>query len=85
MTKKRIKIEKIFEIQAAETGSGKTGAFCLPILQIVHETLRDIQEGNKGPRAGKQTSSNNTSNSVQLSFHDRTHGLGKFILSKQMN
>eukprot|EP01025_Chloroclados_australasicus_P054951 TRINITY_DN6577_c0_g1_i3.p2 TRINITY_DN6577_c0_g1~~TRINITY_DN6577_c0_g1_i3.p2 ORF type:complete len:141 (-),score=24.78 TRINITY_DN6577_c0_g1_i3:30-452(-) len=24
---------------AAETGSGKTGAFALPVLQIVHETL----------------------------------------------
>ncbi len=24
---------------AAETGSGKTGAFALPILQVVHETL----------------------------------------------
>jgi ATP-dependent RNA helicase DDX1 len=27
-------------MMAAETGSGKTGAFALPILQIVHETLR---------------------------------------------
>ncbi|WPT11010.1 ATP-dependent RNA helicase Ddx1 [Picochlorum sp. SENEW3] len=25
---------------AAETGSGKTGAFCLPVVQIVHERLR---------------------------------------------
>ena len=24
---------------AAETGSGKTGAFALPVLQIVHEAL----------------------------------------------
>lgn len=35
-------------LMAAETGSGKTGAFCLPILQIVHETLLDILQGKKG-------------------------------------
>ena len=28
---------------ASETGTGKTAAFCLPILQIVHERLRDIE------------------------------------------
>eukprot|EP01103_Thecamoeba_quadrilineata_P009625 TRINITY_DN1940_c0_g1_i1.p1 TRINITY_DN1940_c0_g1~~TRINITY_DN1940_c0_g1_i1.p1 ORF type:complete len:594 (-),score=104.36 TRINITY_DN1940_c0_g1_i1:72-1790(-) len=31
---------------AAETGSGKTGAFALPILQVVHETLREIATGS---------------------------------------
>jgi len=47
----------------------------LPILQIVHETLRDIQEGGKGPRAGKSANVSSTSNEVQLSFFDRSHGL----------
>ncbi|CAG2182446.1 unnamed protein product, partial [Oppiella nova] len=28
-------------LMAAETGSGKTGAFCLPVLQIVWETIYD--------------------------------------------
>ncbi|KAF8064578.1 DDX1 [Scenedesmus sp. PABB004] len=31
--------------QAAETGSGKTGAFALPVLQIVHETLQAWARG----------------------------------------
>ena len=30
---------------AAETGSGKTGAFALPILQIVHESIVERQNG----------------------------------------
>eukprot|EP00002_Diphylleia_rotans_P018870 TRINITY_DN364_c0_g2_i1.p1 TRINITY_DN364_c0_g2~~TRINITY_DN364_c0_g2_i1.p1 ORF type:complete len:740 (-),score=147.31 TRINITY_DN364_c0_g2_i1:388-2607(-) len=34
-------------LAAAETGSGKTGAFCLPILQICHEELRSLR--NKKP------------------------------------
>lgn len=33
---------------AAETGSGKTGAFCLPILQITWEALKDLESGKGG-------------------------------------
>uniref|UniRef100_A0A7E4UWC7 ATP-dependent RNA helicase n=1 Tax=Panagrellus redivivus TaxID=6233 RepID=A0A7E4UWC7_PANRE len=32
---------------AAETGSGKTGAFCLPVIQVIWETLRDTKTGKK--------------------------------------
>ncbi|KAJ2942815.1 hypothetical protein O0L34_g15002 [Tuta absoluta] len=56
-------------LMAAETGSGKTGAFCLPILQIVWETLKDIQEG-KGSKIIQNTSSEWT-----MSFFDRTDAL----------
>lgn len=38
-------------LMAAETGSGKTGAFCLPILQTVTETLRNICDGKGGKAA----------------------------------
>lgn len=40
-------------LMAAETGSGKTGAFCLPILQIVWETFKDLESG-KGTGAVAQ-------------------------------
>lgn len=33
---------------AAEIGSGKTGAFSIPVIHIVGETLKDRQEGKKG-------------------------------------
>ncbi|XP_071958954.1 ATP-dependent RNA helicase DDX1-like [Antedon mediterranea] len=48
-------------LMAAETGSGKTGAFCLPVLQIVFETMRDLKKGKKAssgdlaPASGKWT------------------------------
>jgi len=34
-------------LAAAETGSGKTGAFSLPLVQIVYETLRDLSLGKQ--------------------------------------
>ncbi|XP_033312984.1 ATP-dependent RNA helicase Ddx1 [Bombus bifarius] len=49
-------------LMAAETGSGKTGAFCLPVLQIVWETFKDLESGKTG-----KTSSN--SGHLQHSSH----------------
>jgi ATP-dependent RNA helicase DDX1 len=32
---------------ASETGTGKTGAFCLPVIQVVHERLREDGDEQK--------------------------------------
>ncbi|XP_063839846.1 ATP-dependent RNA helicase Ddx1-like [Scylla paramamosain] len=56
-------------LMAAETGSGKTGAFCLPILQIVWESLKDIQQG-KTSKITKEVSP-----LWLMSFFDRDAGL----------
>ena len=37
-------------LAAAETGSGKTGAFALPILQICHEALHEQQLASAKPK-----------------------------------
>uniref|UniRef100_A0A146LC82 ATP-dependent RNA helicase n=2 Tax=Lygus hesperus TaxID=30085 RepID=A0A146LC82_LYGHE len=55
-------------LMAAETGSGKTGAFCLPILQIVWETLKDMESG-KGNSTEQGTK---LSTAWELSKNDRT-------------
>ncbi|XP_064640088.1 ATP-dependent RNA helicase DDX1-like isoform X2 [Lineus longissimus] len=54
-------------LMAAETGSGKTGAFCLPILQIVYETMRDMKEG-KGTQVTTKASS---SKKWKMNVYDR--------------
>ena len=54
-------------LMAAETGSGKTGAFCLPVLQIVWESLKDLGE-SKGKRKGD---SSGPESGWKMSFHDR--------------
>lgn len=58
-------------LMAAETGSGKTGAFCLPILQIVWETLKDFESGKTGSNAVQQQQSPHWS----LSLFDRGRAL----------
>ena len=53
-------------LMAAETGSGKTGAFCLPILQIVWETLKDIREGKGAGAAGGGHAGSSRSSSISF-------------------
>ncbi|XP_003747414.1 ATP-dependent RNA helicase DDX1 [Galendromus occidentalis] len=53
-------------LMAAETGSGKTGAFSLPVVQIVWETMKDSLSGKS-----KHTTSA-TRSKLQMSVHDRT-------------
>lgn len=50
--------------------AGKTGAFCLPILQIVSETLRDIADGK-----GKKSVACGTIKPWTMSFFDRGNAL----------
>ncbi|XP_070575608.1 ATP-dependent RNA helicase DDX1-like [Ptychodera flava] len=59
-------------LMAAETGSGKTGAFCMPVIQIVSETIKDIQEG-KGGKA-KMTFKSDTTK-WRMNVYDRGSSL----------
>uniref|UniRef100_A0A3B3CF57 ATP-dependent RNA helicase n=1 Tax=Oryzias melastigma TaxID=30732 RepID=A0A3B3CF57_ORYME len=56
-------------LMAAETGSGKTGAFSIPVIQIVYETLKDQQEGKTG-RASIKTGG--AFNNWQMNPYDRS-------------
>lgn len=54
-------------LMAAETGSGKTGAFCLPVVQIVYES-----NYNKGK---SKASGGNDEDRWRLSARDRDQNL----------
>ena len=61
-------------LMAAETGSGKTGAFCLPILQITWESLKELQGGRKKGGAGEGESCPGRE-TWQMSVFDRAPAL----------
>ncbi|XP_014221079.1 ATP-dependent RNA helicase Ddx1 [Trichogramma pretiosum] len=57
-------------LMAAETGSGKTGAFSIPVLQIVWETAKDLLSGKT-----RKSTSSSQSPIWSLSVHDRSNAL----------
>lgn len=60
-------------LMAAETGSGKTGAFCLPILQTVWETLRDIRDGKS--KGGRNATGSSNDTAWKMSVYDRNDAM----------
>ncbi|XP_029191100.2 ATP-dependent RNA helicase DDX1-like isoform X2 [Acropora millepora] len=62
-------------LMAAETGSGKTGAFSLPVIQIVHETVRDALSGNKTSRAGASVAASVVPTTFRMNPFDRDQEL----------
>ena len=65
-------------LMAAETGSGKTGAFCMPVIQIVYETLKEIQEQKVSGLSGSKNKSNGAVE-FKMSAYDRTPSMGIII------
>ncbi|GAB5031371.1 atp-dependent rna helicase ddx1 [Nannochloropsis oceanica] len=61
---------------AAETGSGKTAAFSLPVLQLVMETKRREAEGKDGPAGGAVAGRAKSATDWRLSGVDRDGMLG---------
>merc|ERR1712123_141313 len=55
-------------LMAAETGSGKTGAFCLPVIQIVQESKRL----NMGQARPQQSTNINAQSVCRLNMDDRS-------------
>ena len=51
---------------AAETGSGKTAAFSLPLIQLVHEYLRNV----KTNQSNNEMMNDNDSISIRLNRED---------------
>ena len=60
---------------AAETGSGKTGAFAMPVLQITHEALRQQQMQRAGTGGGKAAAASVAAAAATVGVGDDRDGL----------
>ena len=58
-------------LAAAETGSGKTGAFALPVLQIAHEAIAEANRSQQNPAVRGGSATLATPENVKLSLEDR--------------
>lgn len=70
-------------LMASETGTGKTGAFCLPLLQVVHEQLSDPKKQEEKPDSSGHAK--NPNKKWTLSIQDRAPDvvLGSDLLTIQ--
>lgn len=75
---RRVRLRLPIFVQAAETGSGKTGAFALPAIQIAHEYRRTgrtaavAASGGASPSEGGRPAKKARVESSQLSIEDRS-------------
>lgn len=60
---------------AAETGSGKTAAFCLPMIQCVHERLREMSESKVNSSAAGDGPATDPMIDVKMSENDKDNML----------
>eukprot|EP00959_Pyramimonas_sp_CCMP1952_P002909 60204-Pyramimonas_sp.AAC.1 len=58
-------------LAAAETGSGKTGAFALPVLQIAHEAISEVARSHQHQAAQSGGSAAASLKDVKMSVDDR--------------
>ncbi|VDN11477.1 unnamed protein product [Dibothriocephalus latus] len=65
-------------LMAAETGSGKTGAFCIPVIQVVYETIKDLESGKTGSHSAGAAAVGpvaTVNQHIHLNAFDRTEAL----------
>jgi ATP-dependent RNA helicase DDX1 len=68
-------------LAAAETGSGKTGAFALPVLQIAHEALTESTRSAHTATAKALTPAQTAALTVRCAWPRDMHSISGFAAS----